>query len=202
MSPRGQKQNEQMREAAQEKIRMAALAVFAEFGYHGTTMKKIAQATDLSYGLVYHYFPSKEAIFRHIIDSSLESSIAATKMFMDSPGSAWEKIEQFSGFLIREALTGDSFRYFLVVLHAMTQGKSIPGFSEHAADKIKTYYDTLAPVIQQAQETGEAVDGDPHVLAAAYFSFVQGLALLKVQGTGLEAQITPDNLLRVLKNSG
>ena len=202
MSPRGQKQNEEMRTKAVEKITQASLTVFAEYGYHGATMKQIAQATGLSYGLVYHYFPSKEEIFRQIIDTSLESSIQTTAMILDMPGTAWEKIGNLSAFLVREALTGDSFRYFLIVLHAMTQGKSIPGFLDHISGKINRYYQTLAPVIRQAQETGEAVQGDPHLLAAAYFSFVQGLALLQVQGTGIEKKITPEILTNVLKNRG
>jgi AcrR family transcriptional regulator len=187
---------------AMGKITTAALKVFAINGYHGTTMKQIAQETGLSYGLVYHYFPSKEMIFRHIIDSSLESSINATKMILGAPGDAWDKIESLSTFLVREALTGDSFQYFLIMLHAMTQGKSIPGFLDHVTSKIETYYLVLAPVIAQAQEAGDAVQGDPRVLAAAYFSFVQGLALLQIQGPGLEEHITPDILMNVLRNSG
>ena len=202
MSPRGQKQNEKIRAKAIDKITQASLVVFAEYGYHGATMKQIAQVTGLSYGLVYHYFPSKASIFRKIIDDSLESSIQTTVMILDLPGTAWKKIENLSEFLVREALTGDSFRYFLVVLQAMTQGKSIPGFLDHVAKKIERYYETLAPVIRQAQESGEAVQGDPHLLAAAYFSFVQGLALLQVQGTGIEKKITPDILMNVLRNSG
>jgi AcrR family transcriptional regulator len=201
MSPRGQKQNEQMRGKAIEKITQAALEVFAEYGYHGATMKQIAQVTGLSYGLVYHYFPSKEKMFRQIIDSSLESSLNATVMLLGMPGSAWEKIENLSDFLVKEALTGDSFLYFLIVLQAMTQGKSIPGFLDHVAKKIEGYYDTLAPIIHQAQKSGDAVQGDPRVLAAAYFSFLQGLALLKVQGTGIENNVTSDILMSVLRNS-
>ena len=200
MSPRGQKQNEQMRGKAIEKISKAALAVFAEYGYHGATMKQIAQVTGLSYGLVYHYFPSKEKMFREIIDSSLDRSLNATVMLLDMPGSAWEKIENLSDFLVRETLTGDSFLYFLIVLQAMTQGKSIPGFLDHVAKKIERYYDTLAPIIHQAQKSGDAVQGDSRVLAAAYFSFLQGLALLKVQGTGIENDVTPDILTSVLRN--
>ncbi len=202
MSPRGQTQNEQMRDKAIEKITKAALEVFAEYGYHGATMKQIAQAAGLSYGLVYHYFPSKEKIFCQIIDSSLESSISATIKILDTPGTAWEKIEYLSDFLVREALTGDSFLYFLIVLQAMTQGRSIPGFLEHVAKKIETYYETFAPIIHQAQKSGEAVQGDPFVLAAAYFSFLQGLALLRVQGTGIEKSITPEILTNVLRNGG
>lgn len=202
MSPRGQTQNEQMRDKAIEKITKAALEVFAEYGYHGATMKQIAQAAGLSYGLVYHYFPSKEKIFCQIIDSSLESSISATIKILDTPGTAWEKIEYLSDFLVREALTGNSFLYFLIVLQAMTQGRSIPGFLEHVAKKIETYYETFAPIIHQAQKSGEAVQGDPFVLAAAYFSFLQGLALLRVQGTGIEKSITPEILTNVLRNGG
>ena len=200
MSPRGQKQNEEMREKAIEKITKAALEVFAEYGYHGATMKQIAQVSDLSYGLVYHYFPSKEEMFTQIIESSLESSIHATIRILDIPGTAWEKIENLSDFLVREALTGDSFLYFLIVLQAMTQGKRIPGFTDHIAQKIETYFKTLAPIIKQAQTSGEAVQGDPLVLAAAYFSFLQGLALLKIQGTGMEKNITPEILTNVLRN--
>ena len=201
MSPRGRKQNEQMRKKALETITKAAFEVFAVYGYHGTTMKQIAQASGLSYGLVYHYFPSKEKIFRQIIDSSIESSINATVMILDMPGTAWEKIENLSDFLVREALAGDSFLYFLIVLQAMTQGKSIPGFLDHVTKKIEIYYETLAPIIEHTQKSGEAVQGDPLVLAAAYFSFLQGLALLRVQGMGLEKNITPEILTNVIRKS-
>ena len=76
MSPRGMEQNEQMRAEAHAKISAAALEVFAEYGYHGATMRQIAKAAGLSGGLVYHYFPSKEKIFRRLVDFALEGSLA------------------------------------------------------------------------------------------------------------------------------
>ena len=202
MSPRGQKQNEQMRAEALEKITLAALAVFAEYGYHGATMKQIAQATGLSYGLVYHYFPSKAAVFRFVIESSFEQSLKGATAILSAPGNAWEKIVQLSTFLVQEAVKGEASAYFLVVLHAMTQGKRIPGFFEVVVERIERYYEALAPLIREAQQSGEAKKGDPKVLATTYFSLVQGLSLLSVQGTGIEQQITPDMLIGVLKNTG
>ena len=74
MSPRGEKRNEQMRSEALARITRAALAVFAEYGYDGTTMNQITQVSGLSKGLVYHYFPSKEKVFFHLIDTALEIS--------------------------------------------------------------------------------------------------------------------------------
>jgi AcrR family transcriptional regulator len=46
-----------------EEILAAAKRVFAEHGFHGTAIADIAKAADLSYGSVYWYFDSKEALF-------------------------------------------------------------------------------------------------------------------------------------------
>jgi len=200
MSPRRRAQNEQMRDTALAKITGAALEVFAEYGYHGATMKQISQATGMSYGLVYHYFSSKEEVFRHLLDFALDSSMAALNTALDAPGTAWGKIETLSAILVENALTSESSLYFLIVTQAMTQGKGIPGLREPIEERFTAYYDRVVPVIVQAQEAGDAVEGDPVALAAAYFSFVQGLALLIFQGKGMEKKITSGILSNVLRN--
>jgi AcrR family transcriptional regulator len=45
-----------------------ALAVFASKGFKGTSIKDIAETAGISQGLMYHYFPSKEALLTAIID--------------------------------------------------------------------------------------------------------------------------------------
>ena len=202
MSPRKQEQNEQMRAEALAKISGAALKVFAEYGYHGATMKQIAEGTGLSYGLVYHYFPSKERIFRHLVDFALESSMFALNTALDMPGTAWEKLENLSAILVKNALTGESSLYFLVMMQAMTQGKSIPGLYDHIEKHFSMYYEKIVPFIMEAQESGDAAKGDPMGLAAAYFFLVQGLSLLVFQGKGMERKITPEILANVLRRGG
>jgi AcrR family transcriptional regulator len=44
-----------------------ALALFAERGVEGTTIKDIAERAGVAQGLVYHYFDSKDALFYAII---------------------------------------------------------------------------------------------------------------------------------------
>jgi AcrR family transcriptional regulator len=47
----------------------AALEVFREKGYANARMANIARRAEVSYGLVYHYFGSKEVLFDLIVES-------------------------------------------------------------------------------------------------------------------------------------
>ena len=57
-------------------ILQSALSCFAEEGFHRTTNKKIAARAGVAEGLLYHYFPDKEALLFAIIEEkfSKESS--------------------------------------------------------------------------------------------------------------------------------
>jgi AcrR family transcriptional regulator len=127
MSPRGEKLNKQMRARAMTKITKAALEVFAEYGYFGTTMKQIIQVSGLSKILVYHYFPSKEILFFHLAESALEISRNIWKEALNTPGTAWQKIEKISEILYNNIFTNESSLYFLIMVQTLTQGKGIPG---------------------------------------------------------------------------
>jgi AcrR family transcriptional regulator len=200
MSPRGKELNEQMRAGALAKISRAALEVFAEYGFHGATMRRIAHVSGLSYGLVYHYFPSKEKIFRRLVDFALEGSRRAMEAVVGGPGTAWERIEAYSAFVVGNIFEGETSLLFLVMLQAMTQGKGVPGLLDRIARKTEVYFELFAPLIALAQREGKAAPGDPVALAAAYFSFMQGLATLPFQRKGLEKKITPSMLANVLRN--
>jgi AcrR family transcriptional regulator len=201
MSPRGKKLNEQMRTDATAKITQAALEVFAEYGYHGATMEQIMKVSGLSKGLVYHYFPSKEKVFFHLVDTALEISKNTWKDALDSPGTAWERIEKLSENVAKIAFTDESSLYSLIMIQAMTQGKSIPGLMEHIYQHM-AYYNELPPLISEAQKSGEAVQGDPQLLFLAYVALVQGFTLFLLNDDEMKKKITPEILTSVLRNPG
>ena len=163
-----------MRADASARITRAALEVFAEYGYHGTTMEQIMRASGLSKGLVYHYFPSKEKIFFHLVDTALDISRNTWQDALDSPGTAWEKIEKLSENIVKIAFTDESSLYSLIMVQATTQGKGIPGLMEHIYQRM-AYSSRLLPLIIEAQESGEAVQGDPELLFFAYVGFLMWL---------------------------
>jgi len=58
----------QKRQISERKIFQAAIKVIAEQGYHNTRISDIAKEAGVAYGLVYHYFGSKENIMFIILD--------------------------------------------------------------------------------------------------------------------------------------
>ncbi len=50
-------------EATAERIVDAAYALFLEQGYHGTSMRQIAERAEMTLGGIYNHFPNKEAIW-------------------------------------------------------------------------------------------------------------------------------------------
>jgi AcrR family transcriptional regulator len=58
----------QKRQKSERKIFQAAIKVIAEQGYHNTRISDIAKEAGVAYGLVYHYFGSKENIMAIILD--------------------------------------------------------------------------------------------------------------------------------------
>ncbi len=62
--------NKREQQAEQRRIQLidAALELFSERGIEATRVSDIAQAADVSQGLLYHYFPSKDALLAAIIE--------------------------------------------------------------------------------------------------------------------------------------
>lgn len=72
MSPKTNKQNEQIREQSRRQITDAAFELFAREGYSRTSMAAVAKKAKVSKGLIYHYFESKEAILHSIFDDLMQ----------------------------------------------------------------------------------------------------------------------------------
>lgn len=64
--PRARKHKERVREESIERILDAAEELFAEFGYHGVTLKDVATRVGVSSTLIHYHFNGKESIYEAI----------------------------------------------------------------------------------------------------------------------------------------
>ena len=74
MSPRTAEQNLLIREQRKQQIMEAALELFAKNGYAATTIDQLAKAAEVSKGLLYNYFASKEELLTAIFNQMIEDA--------------------------------------------------------------------------------------------------------------------------------
>jgi AcrR family transcriptional regulator len=74
MSPRTSAQFERIRQEKTKLILDTALELFAERGYHGTSISDITKKAGISKGLVYNYFEGKEDVLRSILKTGYEAA--------------------------------------------------------------------------------------------------------------------------------
>ena len=68
-----------MAQTTGERVQAAALALFAERGYHGTGIRQLADAAGLSSASLYHYMGTKEELLVAIMRGSLTGLLAAAE---------------------------------------------------------------------------------------------------------------------------
>ena len=73
MSPRTSEQLKLARIATNDKILTSSLKVFSLKGFFNTSIREIAQEANISVGLLYNYFDSKEALALSVLQSAFQA---------------------------------------------------------------------------------------------------------------------------------
>ncbi|MCB2131499.1 MAG: TetR family transcriptional regulator C-terminal domain-containing protein, partial [Rhodobacteraceae bacterium] len=75
-----------IRQENEARILSAAEKVFAEAGYGGATMQLIADMAGLPKANLHYYFPTKEELYRKVVQQIFEIWLHAADSFDDAPG--------------------------------------------------------------------------------------------------------------------
>src|SRR5579859_3878529 len=79
--------------ATRDRLLHVAMEVFAERGYHGTTVDDIVAASATSKGAFYHYFSSKQDVFLTLMDALAGVVEAGTEAAIADEPTALRKVE-------------------------------------------------------------------------------------------------------------
>ena len=84
-----------------KQILRAAIEVFAERGFHKTRISDIAKRAKVAYGLIYHYFDSKEHVLSSVFEENWAVFVKVLKdISVDSHKGPAEKLGAVSDLLI------------------------------------------------------------------------------------------------------
>lgn len=196
--PKSEEQNQRIKDERRLQIIQAGLKVFARKGLAAAKISEIAATAGLSHGLVYHYYPGKEALYTTILELALGGTLDTFSKVIAYPGRPWERLT----LLCEKMLEGvrENPEYVLFVIQTMvteTVPKEAKTILEGYSPKISG---GLSRLIREGQKTGEVIAGDPLELAAVFFSTVQGLALSTMSGwVAPESFPKVETVLRLLK---
>jgi TetR/AcrR family fatty acid metabolism transcriptional regulator len=161
------------RTAAVDKKRLildAAVRVFARQGFHTCRVSDIADEADVAYGLVYHYFKSKDQILDTLFLERWDVLLRAIAEVDARPVSAEEKLNSVAGFIL-ESYAHDP-ELMQVIIVEVTRAASTFGRTHLA--KIREAYDGIATIVGRAQEAGELrTDVDPDFAAQLFWGAIE-----------------------------
>lgn len=89
-------------DAQRDRILCAALKCFIEHGFHAASMANIAEAAQMSAGLMYRYFENKSAIVRAIVERQLQNGRAQIEQLHTSADLAASLLQTYRLWLARD----------------------------------------------------------------------------------------------------
>ena len=198
MSPRTEETNARIREEQKERILEAAKAIFAHKGFSETKMSDIASAANVSYGLTYHYFANKEAIFTSLLQKALQGALELIQYARVQPGSPWNRLRWLISEMVRGA-QGEP-EYEMLILQALTNTAVPRETHEMVLQESQLNHEALKQLIVEGQAAGEVITGDPDLLTTAFEWCIQGM-VFGISYWGYEPARLPDveSVLRMLK---
>jgi TetR/AcrR family transcriptional regulator, fatty acid metabolism regulator protein len=161
------------RPAAADKRRVildAAVRVFARQGFHTCRVSDIADEAGVAYGLVYHYFSSKDEILDTLFLERWDVMIEAIAEADARQSAPRDKLYAIASFIV------DSYRHdpdlMKVIVVEVTRAANTFG-RRHLA-KIREAYEQIAAIVARAQADGVVrSEIDPPFAALAFYGLVE-----------------------------
>ena len=158
----------------------AAVRVFAREGFHTCRVSDIADEAGVAYGLVYHYFKSKDQVLDTLFLDRWDILLEAIREVDASDAPARAKLRAIAGFII------DSYRHdpdlMKVIIVEVTRAANSFG-AAHLA-KISEAYGQISGIVAKAQARGEFRDSvSPEFAAMAFYGAIEQVLTGWIFGT-------------------
>jgi AcrR family transcriptional regulator len=128
----------------------AAVRVFAREGFHRCRVSDIAREADVAYGLVYHYFRSKDEILNTIFSERWALLLETIERVDGEDIPVREKLHAIASFII------DSYQYdpdlMKVIIVEVTRAANT--FGRYHLEEIRRAYEGIAAIVAKAQDEG------------------------------------------------
>ena len=176
-------------------IEQAARKLFAERGFHGTTLADITSAAGKSPAVFYRYFADKEDLLAALAESFLHEVVAPPGLSLELPDSPdddafftsvvtgyWNMFKQNIGIMIAVSQLAATQRRFALVQNEFR----------------RFGMDIVAASVRRAQEQGYATELNPQHIAAAIALLFENFTSVFVGPSSLGLKISDKDAIATL----
>lgn len=145
--------------------------LFAQKGYGSVTMREIALCLGVSTGTLYHYFPSKQAVFEQLVEHISQQDVLMAAAELEGKQTLQERLEALGRLLVKKE------DYFIKWTYLWVD------FCQHQDPKTMQSSGAFKRATQRYQQAISDFLGiqDP-VLASFILSLIDGLILERLWG--------------------
>jgi TetR/AcrR family transcriptional regulator, fatty acid metabolism regulator protein len=150
----------------------AAVRVFARQGFHATRVSDIADEAGVAYGLVYHYFRSKDEVLNELFVERWSLLLVAIEEADSIGGSPREKLAAVAAFIV------DSYRHdpelMKVIIVEVTRAAN--SFGRTHLPEIRRAYESIAKIVEDGQAVGAfRADVAPMFASMSFYGAIEQL---------------------------
>jgi AcrR family transcriptional regulator len=150
----------------------AAIRVFARQGFHSTRVSDIADEAGVAYGLVYHYFSSKDEVLNELFSERWSLLMAAIEEADRGAESPREKLGAVAGFIV-ESYRHDPELMKVIIVEVTRAANS---FGRTHLQEIRRAYESIARIVEEGQRSGEfRSDIDPAFASMSFYGAIEQL---------------------------
>jgi AcrR family transcriptional regulator len=141
------------RDAAADKRRVildAAITVFAREGFHRCRVSDIAREANVAYGLVYHYFRSKDEVLDTLFTERWSLLLEAISAADQSEAPVRDKLRAIADFII-ESYRNDPDLMKVIIVEVTRAANT---FGRAHLGEIRQAYEGISRIVADGQEDG------------------------------------------------
>lgn len=158
------------RQDRRQAILDAAVRVFASRGFHACRVSDIADEAGVAYGLVYHYFGSKDSVLDTLFLERWNIMLEMIAEVDATEASAREKLYAIASFIV------DSYRHdpdlMKVIIVDVTRAAN--SFGQTHLARIREAYNGIAAIVTKAQQQGAfKAEIDAEFAAMAFYGAIE-----------------------------
>lgn len=169
---RGNMNRKEQKAQRKNQIIAVALDLFVKRGYMATKIADIAKAANMSVGLLFHYFESKEKLLEELTNIGLQGTQMPLQMeYLDELNFFEVVTAQLITFMQEQPITAKMF----VFMAQMQRTEGIPDRIKQVVLSVNTIEKSVE-IIKIGQEKGLIRNGNPVALSNAYWCSIQGIA--------------------------